>query len=107
MDVLKHTGQDALPPDHHTDDPGPRFLSWKWADWFAAAHEIPSRQRFAEQLTAAIRKSFELETYCLFVPTPPSSVRTGPMRNYAVMGKSVKQNDPAPAGLYWMPAGVL
>jgi len=74
--------------------------------WSLPRTEIPSRQRPAEQLTTAIRRRFELETYCLFVPTPPSSVRTGSNANYAVM-ESVKQNDPAPAGLYWMPAGVL
>lgn len=74
--------------------------------WLLARIEIPSRQRPAEELTTAIRKSFELETYCLFVPTPLSSVRTGSNTNYAVM-ESVKQNDPAPAGSYWMPAGVF
>jgi len=51
----------------------------------------------AEQLTTAIRKSFELETYCLFVPSPLSSVRPESNANYAVL-ESVKQNDPAPSG---------
>ena len=74
--------------------------------WSLPCTEIRSRQRPAEQLTAVIGKSFELETYCLFVPTPPSSVRTGSDAKYAVM-ESVKQNDPAPSGTYWMPAGVL
>jgi hypothetical protein len=75
-------------------------------DWSLPRTEIPSRQRPAEQLTAVIRTSFELETYCLFVPTPLASVRTGSNANYVVM-ESVKQNDPAPSGTYWMPAGVL
>src|SRR6266404_2098792 len=73
-------------------------------DWSLPRTEIPSRQRPAEQLTAAIRKSFELETYCLFVPSPFSSMPSGPNANYAVM-ESVKQNGPAPSGTYWMPAG--
>ena len=74
--------------------------------WSLPRIEIPSRQRPAEQLTAAIRKSLELETYCLFVPSPLSSVPTGPNANYAMM-ESVKQNGPAPSGTYWMPAGAL
>jgi Phosphotransferase enzyme family len=74
--------------------------------WSLPHTEIPSRQRPAEQLTAAIRKSFELETYCLFAPTPLSSVRPESNGNYAVM-ESVKQNVSAPSGTYWMPAGVL
>ena len=74
--------------------------------WSLPRMEIPSRQRPAEQLTAAVRKSFELETYCLFVPTPLSSVRSESDASYAVM-ESVKQNEPAPSGTYWMPAGVL
>jgi len=57
-------------------------------------------------LTAAVRQTLELETYCLFVPTPLSSVRTGSNADYAVM-ESVKQNDPAPLGTHWMPAGVF
>lgn len=74
--------------------------------WYLPRTEVPSRQRPAEQLTAALRKTFELESYCLFVPTAPSSVRTGSNERYAVM-ESVKQNDPAPSGSYWMPAGAL
>jgi hypothetical protein len=74
-------------------------------DWSIPRTEIPSRQRPAEQLAAAIRKTFELETYCLFAPTPLPSVRTKSNSNYAVM-ESVKQNDPAPSGTYWMPAGI-
>src|SRR5258708_6464102 len=73
--------------------------------WSLPRTEIPSRQRPAEQLTAAIRKSFELETYCLFVPSPLSSVRPESNANYAVM-ESVKQNDPAPSATYAIPADV-
>jgi hypothetical protein len=106
MDVLKHTGQDAYRLIITRRSGSEILVMGNGPDWSLPRTEIPSRQRLAEQLTAAIRKSFELETYCLFVPTPPSSVRTGSNANYAVM-ESVKQNDPAPAGLYWMPAGVL
>jgi hypothetical protein len=74
--------------------------------WSLPRTEIPLRQRPAEQLTAAIRKGFDLETYCLFVPGHIRSVRTESNANYAVM-ESVKQNDPAPVGTYWMPACVL
>ena len=74
--------------------------------WLLPRAEIPSRQRPAEQLTTAIRKSFELETYCLFLTSPLASARTGGNRACAVM-ESVKQNDPAPAGSYWMPTGVF
>jgi len=74
--------------------------------WSLPRTEIPSRQRPAEQLTTAIRRRFELETYCLFVQTPPLPVLTASIANYAVM-ESVKQNDPAPSGAYWMPAGIL
>src|SRR5712692_3498979 len=75
-------------------------------EWSLPRTEIPSRQRPAEQLTAAIRKSFELETYCLFLASPLVSVCTGANAGCAVM-ESVKQNRPAPAGSYWMPAGVF
>ncbi len=74
-------------------------------DWSLPRTEIPSRQRPPEQLTAATRKSFELETCCLFLPSPPSTVRTGVDAHYAVM-ESVNQSGPAPRGMYWMPAAV-
>ena len=75
-------------------------------DWSLPRTEIPSRQRPAEQLTAAIRKNLEFETYCLFVPIALSSAGPESNANYAVM-ESVKQNDPATSGTYWMPAAVL
>lgn len=75
-------------------------------DWSLPRTEIPCRQRPAEHLTAAIRKTLDLETYCLFVPSPLSSVRAGSNANYAVM-ESVKQSGPAPAGTYWVTAGVF
>jgi hypothetical protein len=75
-------------------------------DWFLPLTEIPSHQRLAEQLTAAIRKTFELESCCLFIASPHSSNRSGPSANYAVM-ESVKPNGPCPAGTCWMPAGVF
>jgi hypothetical protein len=74
--------------------------------WSLPRTEIPSQQRPAEQLTAAIRKSFELETYCLFVPSPVSSGCLESNTNYVLM-ESIKQNDPAPCGSYWMPASIF
>ena len=75
-------------------------------DWSLPRIEIPSHQRLAEQLTAAICKTFGLESFCLFVASPPSSGRSGPSARCAVM-ESVKPNGPCPAGTCWMPAGVF
>jgi hypothetical protein len=54
----------------------------------------------------AIRKSFELETCCLLLPSIPSSVRAGRNVHCAVM-ESVRQRGPAPRGMCWMPANIL
>jgi hypothetical protein len=75
-------------------------------DWSLPRTEIPSHQRLAEQLTTAIRKTFELESFCLFVASPHSSEQSGPSVDCAVM-ESVKPNGPVPAGTCWMPAGVF
>ncbi len=76
------------------------------SDWSLPRTEIPIQQRPAEQLTAAIRKSFELETCCLFLLSPLSCVPSGPNANCAVM-ETVKQSGRAPQGTHWMPAGAL
>jgi hypothetical protein len=75
-------------------------------NWPLPRTEIPSQQRLAEQLTAAIRKSFELETCCLFIPSPLSSARPHPNAHYAVM-ESVKPSGTALRGMYWIPAHVF
>jgi hypothetical protein len=106
MDVMDSTGQDTYRMLITRRAGSEILIVGNGRAWSLPRTQIPSRQRPAEQLTAAVRKSFELETYCLFVPSPISLVRTESNANYAVM-ESVKQNDPAPAGTYWMSAGVL
>jgi hypothetical protein len=106
MDAPNDTGQDTYRLLITRRAGSEILVARNGPDWSLPRTEIASRQRPAEQLTAAIRKTFELETYCLFVPSPLSSVRTASNSNYAVM-ESVKQNGPAPAGTYWMTAGVF
>jgi hypothetical protein len=106
MDAPNDTGQDSYRLLITRRAGSEILVAGNGSAWSLPRTEIPSRQRPAEQLTAAIRKSLGMETYCLFVPTPLPSVRTGSDVNYAVM-ESVKQNDPAPSGTCWMPAGVL
>ena len=106
MDAPNNTGQDAYRLLITRRAGSEILVVGSGSGWSLPRTEIPSRKRPAEQLTAAIRKSLELETYCLFVPTLLSSVQPESNANYAVM-ESVKQNDLAPAGSYWMPAGVL
>ncbi len=105
MNAPNNTGQDTYRL-LITRRAGSEILVGNGPAWSLPRTEIPSRQRPAEQLTAAIRKSFELETYCLFVPSPFSSPRSASSADYAVM-ESVKQSGPAPAGTYWMAAGAL
>ncbi len=106
MDAHNDTGQDAYRLLITRRAGSEILVVGNGPDWSLPRTEIPCRQRPAEQLTAAIRKTLDLETYCLFVPSPLSSARTGSSANYAVM-ESVKQNGPAPSGSYWMIAGAL
>jgi Phosphotransferase enzyme family len=105
MDAPNNTGQDAYRLLITRRTRSEILVVGSGSGWSLPRTEIPSRQRPAEQLTAAIHKSFELKTYCLFVPNL-SSVRAESNANYVVM-ESVKQNDPAPSGSYWMPADVF
>src|SRR6266849_3483513 len=75
-------------------------------DWSLPRTQIPSQQRPAEHLTAATRKSLELETCCLFLPGSPSSVRAGQNACCAVL-EAVRQSGPAPSGTCWMPASIF
>jgi hypothetical protein len=64
--------------------------------------EVPTGRRLAEQLTEAARKEFRLEVCCLFAPelvTVPGIVLGA---KYSLL-ESIKQNDPAPPGAYWVP----
>ena len=74
--------------------------------WSLPRTQIPSNQRPAEHLTAAIRKSFELDTCCLFLPHTPSSLRAWQNEHRAVL-EALRQSGPAPAGTCWMPASVF
>src|SRR5216683_2691675 len=72
--------------------------------WALPRLEIQQQQRVAEQLASEVGMGWGLEAYCLFVPTLRTSGRIGEAK-CAVM-ESVRHNDKAPAGTYWMPPSV-
>jgi len=74
--------------------------------WTLPRVAIRPRQRVAEQLMSQVSREWELETYCLFVPNVPTSDGNGGRTKCAVM-ESLRQNDNAPAGTYWMPPSAL
>ncbi len=72
--------------------------------WALPRVDIQQQQRVAEQLASEVGMGWGLEAYCLFVPTLRTSGRIGEAK-CAVM-ESVRHNDKAPAGTYWMPPSV-
>lgn len=68
--------------------------------WGLPQVEIRPQRRVAEQLASEVSRGWGLETYCLFVSSPRTSSGNGEAK-CAVM-ESVKHNDKAPAGTYWM-----
>ncbi len=72
--------------------------------WALPLVEIHPQQRVAEQLASEVSRGWGLEVYCLFVPRHRTSGGNG-VANYSVM-ESVRNNDKAPAGTYWMPPTV-
>ena len=78
------------------------LLSQDGSGWTLPRVGIRPRQRVAEQLVSEVRRQWGLETYCLFVSTPPASCRNGSGTKYAVM-ESVRHNDKALTGTCWMP----
>ena len=69
--------------------------------WTLPRARIHPQQRVAEQLTAEVRRALGIESYCLLVPSHLSCGRNGKAK-CAVM-ESVRYNDKAPSGTYWMP----
>ncbi|HEV2615166.1 MAG TPA: phosphotransferase [Candidatus Acidoferrales bacterium] len=69
-----------------------------WALPRAAIHR---QQRIAEQLTNEVRRAWGLAAYCLFVPN--SLARGQDEETKCAILETVRQNDKAPAGTYWMP----
>lgn len=80
------------------------LLSPNGSEWKLPRVRIHLQQRIAEQLTAEVRGAFGIESYCLLVPSQPASNRSGEAK-CAVM-ESVRHNEKAPAGTYWMPRTV-
>ena len=74
------------------------------AGWALPQVEIRPEQRVAEQLASGVSRGWGLEAYCLFIPCLGTSGRNGDA-NYGVM-ESVRHDDKAPAGTYWMPPSV-
>jgi hypothetical protein len=71
--------------------------------WCLPRLEVQSGQRLAEQLTVGTRKGWRLETYCLFIPSFVTAPENALRKKYALM-ESIKQNDSAPTGTYWVPS---
>ncbi len=78
------------------------LLSQDGSGWTLPRVPIRPRQRLAEQLVSRVNEKWGLETYCLFVPNPTSSVQTGDGTKCAVM-ECARHNDKAPSGTCWMP----
>lgn len=69
--------------------------------WTLPCVDIPKHQRVAEQLTHEIRKVWELETFCLLMP---SSGPRGPFADApSAILESVHQSQTASEGTCWMP----
>ena len=80
------------------------LLSPKDAGWTLPRVEIQKQQRIAEQLTNEIRKAWDLETFCLLLPSCGAS---GPSAGAATaILECVKQNQKAPPRTHWMPVHV-
>ena len=81
------------------------LLSPNGKDWRLPRVDIRIHQRIAEQLTTEIRKAWDLEAYCLFVPnTPATRQAAGEIRCALLECANCKQK--APSGTYWMPVDV-
>ena len=78
------------------------LLSQDGSRWTLPRVVIRPRQRIAEQLVSEVTGKWGLETYCLFIPSVPTSGRHGGETKCALM-ESVRQNDKAPAGTCWVP----
>lgn len=77
------------------------FLLSDGPGWGLPQVEICRTRRLAEQLTADTCKSWNLETYCLFLSNSATTPKDPPVAQYAVM-EAVERNGRAPAGGYWM-----
>src|SRR6266852_5783648 len=77
------------------------LLSQDGSGWALPRVAIRPRQRVADQLVSEVSREWGLETYCLFVPHGQTSGRNGEGTKCAFMD-SVRHNDKAPAGTYWM-----
>lgn len=77
------------------------FLLPDGPGWRLPQVEVCRTRRLAEQLTTETCKSWNLETYCLFLSNSATTPRDPPVEEYAVM-EAVQQNGRAPAGGYWM-----
>jgi hypothetical protein len=66
------------------------------------AVSVPSHTRVAEAVTAAIKTSWGLETYCLF--TLPSATPSGPTMRQAVL-ETCRYGASSPARMRWFPVG--
>jgi Phosphotransferase enzyme family len=106
MDGTNKSGQDSYRLLITRRDASEILVAANGQGWSLPRMQILSQQRPAEHLTAAIRKSFELETCCLFLPGTPSFVRAGQNIRCAVL-EAVRQSGPAPSGTCWMPASIF
>lgn len=81
------------------------LLSPNGKDWSLPRVEIRRHQRIAEQLTAEIRKAWDLETYCLFVPNTPATRQAAEEIRCALL-ECANGKQKAHSGTYWMPVDV-
>lgn len=81
------------------------LLATAGSGWRLPEVEVRPYQRLAPQFAMSAAQSCHAETYCLFVPAIPSATEENPPKRYALI-ESVKQNDRAPQGAYWVPSSV-
>jgi hypothetical protein len=60
---------------------------------------VPAHTRTAEQVTAAVKSSWNIETYCLFT-LPSASASEDKMRNVVL---ETRRDDSLPPGVQWLP----
>jgi len=78
------------------------LLATRGAGWALPHVEVRAQERLAEELTAAARETWGIETYCLFTPGPGNTAENVLGTKYALL-ESFAQNAKAPPGMYWVP----
>ena len=78
------------------------LLSSTGSGWSVPCVQLSPHKRIAQQLVTELNREWDLQTYCLFIPSFLAPERNRHSGNYAVL-ESIKDNGEAPKGTCWMP----